>query len=375
MPPGFKALGHTDNSPVAVMGDERGMFGLQFHPEVVHTVHGKAILENFLFRVCGCTGNWTPENFVAQSINAIRGQVGDGRVICALSGGVDSAVAASLIHAAVGDQITCIFVNNGLMRLEEPERVLDTFKRNMGLNMLYIDAADRFVGRLERITDPEEKRKIVGEEFIHVFEEAAAELENTEYLAQGTLYPDVIESRTPETRTAARIKTHHNVGGLPSDMKLRLVEPLRYLFKDEVREVGVALGLPPEIVYRQPFPGPGLAIRIIGEVTPEKLDILRRCDWIVIDEIKGANLYRELWQTFAVLTDSRSVGVMGDDRTYSHVVAIRAVSSQDAMTADWVRLPYDVLARISNRIVNEVPQVNRVVYDITSKPPGTIEWE
>jgi GMP synthase (glutamine-hydrolysing) len=288
---------------------------------------------------------------------------------------VDSAVAASLIHAAVGDQITCIFVNNGLMRLEEPERVLDTFKRNMGLNMLYIDAADRFVRRLECVTDPEEKRRIVGEEFIHVFEEAAAELENTEYLAQGTLYPDVIESRTPETQAAARIKTHHNVGGLPSDMKLRLVEPLRYLFKDEVREVGVALGLPPEIVYRQPFPGPGLAIRIIGEVTPEKLDILRRCDWIVIDEIKGANLYRELWQTFAVLTDSRSVGVMGDDRTYSHVVAIRAVSSQDAMTADWVRLPYDVLARISNRIVNEVPQVNRVVYDITSKPPGTIEWE
>jgi GMP synthase (glutamine-hydrolysing) len=288
---------------------------------------------------------------------------------------VDSAVAASLIHAAVGDQITCIFVNNGLMRLEEPERVLDTFKRNMGLNMLYIDAADRFVRRLECVTDPEEKRRIVGEEFIHVFEEAAAELENTEYLAQGTLYPDVIESRTPETQAAARIKTHHNVGGLPSDMKLQLVEPLRYLFKDEVRDVGVTLGLPPEIVYRQPFPGPGLAIRIIGEVTPEKLEILRRCDWIVIDEIKGANLYRELWQTFAVLTDSRSVGVMGDYRTYNHVVAIRAVSSQDAMTADWVRLPYDVLARISNRIVNEVPQVNRVVYDITSKPPGTIEWE
>ena len=375
MPPGFRALGHTDNSPVAVMGDDRGMFGLQFHPEVVHTLHGKTILENFLFRVCGCTGTWTPENFVAQSIDTIRGQVGDRRVICALSGGVDSAVAAALIHSAIGDQITCIFVNNGLMRLEEPERVLSTFKQNLGLKMLYIDAADRFVRRLKGITDPEEKRRVVGEEFIHVFEEAAAELENTEYLAQGTLYPDVIESRTPETQAAARIKTHHNVGGLPTDMKLQLVEPLRYLFKDEVRDVGIALGLPPEIVYRQPFPGPGLAIRIIGEVTPEKLDILRRCDWIVIDEIKGANLYRELWQTFAVLTDSRSVGVMGDYRTYNHVVAIRAVSSQDAMTADWVRLPYDVLARISNRIVNEVPEVNRVVYDITSKPPGTIEWE
>ena len=288
---------------------------------------------------------------------------------------MDSAVTAALVHQAVGNQLTCIFVNNGFLRREEPERVLDAFRRNLQVNLVHIDASDRFISRLRGITDPEEKRKVVGEEFIHVFEEAAAELENTEFLAQGTLYPDVIESGTPENRAASRIKTHHNVGGLPKDMNLKLVEPLRHLFKDEVRELGKALGLPQEIVYRQPFPGPGLSIRIIGEVTKEKLDILRQCDWIVIDEIKAANLYHQLWQTFAVLTDSRSVGVMGDHRTYSHVVAIRAVSSEDAMTADWVRLPYDVLARISSRIVNEVPQVNRVVYDITTKPPGTIEWE
>ena len=375
LPPGFASLAYTDNAPVAVMGNERNIFGLQFHPEVVHTIHGKTVLENFLYHICGCRGAWTPSNFVKQSIESIRQQVGESRVICALSGGVDSAVTATLVHQAVGDQLTCIFVNNGLLRLEEPERVLDTFRRNLQLNLVYVDASERFVNRLSGIIDPEEKRKAVGEEFIHVFDEAALELENTEYLAQGTLYPDVIESRTPENKTAARIKTHHNVGGLPQDMKLKLIEPLRYLFKDEVRDVGLALGLPQEMVYRQPFPGPGLAIRIMGEVTQEKLEILRRCDWIVIDEIKAANLYHQLWQSFAVLTDSRSVGVMGDYRTYSHVVAIRAVSSEDAMTADWVRLPYDVLARISSRIVNEVPDVNRVVYDITSKPPGTIEWE
>ena len=375
LPPGFVSLGYSDNSPVAVMGNGSNLFGLQFHPEVVHTEHGKGILKNFLYQICGCRGNWTADNFMSQSIDSVRRQVGDGRIICALSGGIDSAVTAALVHRAIGSQLTCIFVNNGLLRLEEPERVLDTFRRNLQLNLVYVDASERFVASLSGVTDPEEKRRVVGEQFIHVFEEAAAELENTEFLAQGTLYPDVIESRTPENTAAARIKTHHNVGGLPADMKLKLIEPLRYLFKDEVREVGLALGLPQEMVYRQPFPGPGLAIRIIGEVTKEKLDMLRRCDWIVIDEIKAANLYHQLWQTFAVLTDSKSVGVMGDYRTYNHVVAIRAVNSEDAMTADWVRLPYDVLARMSSRIANEVPGVNRVVYDITSKPPGTIEWE
>ena len=375
LPPGFSSLGYTDNSPIAVMGNDHKIFGLQFHPEVVHTEHGKAFLENFLYQVCHCKATWTPTNFVNRAIDLISAQVGNGKVICALSGGVDSAVTATLVHRAVGNQLTCIFVDNGLLRREEPERVLGTLHRNLELNLVHVDATERFIGRLAGVVDPEEKRKRVGEEFIRVFEEAAVELEDTEFLAQGTLYPDVIESRTPENKAASRIKTHHNVGGLPSNMKLTLIEPLRYLFKDEVRGVGLALGLPPEMVNRQPFPGPGLAIRIIGDVTQEKLEILRACDWIVMDEIKGANLYDQLWQSFAVLTDSRSVGVMGDFRTYKHVVAIRAVNSEDAMTADWVRLPYEVLAKISNRIVNEVPEVNRVVYDITAKPPGTIEWE
>ena len=375
LPPGFTGMAYTENSPVAAIVNGDNMYGIQFHPEVNHTPLGQDILNNFLFKACGCKADWTPGNVVHDSIKNIREQVGDGKVICALSGGVDSAVTAGLLHQAIGDQLTCIFVNNGLLRLEEAERVQATFKRGLGLNLTYVDATDRFLDKLEGVIDPEIKRKEIGEEFIRVFEDAATGLGHTDFLAQGTLYPDVIESESPENRTSARIKTHHNVGGLPENMKLELVEPLRYLFKDEVREVGLALGLPNEMVFRQPFPGPGLAIRVIGEVTREKLEMVRKCDWIVIDEIKGANLYDKLWQSFAVLSDSRTVGVQGDYRTYGYVCAIRAVSSEDAMTADWVRLPYEVLARMSNRIVNEVPGVNRVVYDITSKPPGTIEWE
>jgi GMP synthase (glutamine-hydrolysing) len=374
-PPGFEVIARSDNSDFAAMADSQGRIGIQFHPEVVHTPLGRDVIKNFLYQVCGCEPTWTSGNYIDRAVNDIRAQVGDGKVICALSGGVDSAVAASLIHEAVGDQLTCVFVNNCLMRREEPERTVATFGKHLKFNLRAVDAVDRFLGRLNGVTDPEEKRKIVGGEFIAVFAEEARKLGTIDFLAQGTLYPDVIESTAPETRAAAKIKTHHNVGGLPKDLPFRLVEPLRYLFKDEVREVGLALGLPEEMVWRQPFPGPGLSIRILGEVTEERLEMVRGADWVVMNEIKRAGLYREMWQSFAVLTPLRTVGVMGDFRTYGHMVALRMVTSDDGMTADWARVPYDVLARISNRIVNEVPGVNRVTLDITSKPPGTIEWE
>ena len=375
LPPGFNAKAYTDNAPVAVTANDQGMLGIQFHPEVAHTPHGVDIINNFLYKICGMGELWTSGNFVNESVERIKAQVGDGKVICALSGGVDSAVAATLVHKAIGDQLTCIFVNNGLMRKEEPDRVKTTFEKYLNVNLIFSESTERFLSSLKGIVDPEQKRKIIGGEFINVFDEEAARLGQVDFLTQGTLYPDVIESASPENSVSATIKTHHNVGGLPEHMKLELVEPLRYLFKDEVREVGLELGLPEEMVFRQPFPGPGLAIRIMGEVTHSKLEILRAADWIVMDEIKANDLYRELWQTFAVLTGSRSVGVTGDFRTYGHVIAIRAVKSDDAMTADWARLPYDVLSSISSRIANEVPDVNRVVFDITSKPPGTIEWE
>ena len=375
MPPGFRALAYTENSPFAVIGNDKGIYGLQFHPEVVHTPQGKAIFQNFVLNICGCQGNWTPANFIAESIGKIREQVGGGRVVCALSGGVDSAVTATIVDRAIGNKLTCIFINNGLLRRDESERVLNTFKRNLKMDVVYIDATDRFLERLKGVTDPEKKRQLIGNEFIQIFEEEAAKLGKIDFLAQGTLYPDVIESTSTETKAAVKIKSHHNVGGLPAKMSFTLVEPLRYLFKDEVREAGLALDLPEDMIWRQPFPGPGLAIRIIGAVTREKLEILRAADWIVMNEIKKAKLYRQLWQSFAVLTDVRSVGVMGDYRTYGYLVVVRAITSEDAMTADWARLPHDLLARISDRLVNEIPNVNRVVYDVTSKPPATIEWE
>ncbi|HSH22393.1 MAG TPA: glutamine-hydrolyzing GMP synthase [Candidatus Caenarcaniphilales bacterium] len=383
-PPGFRPLAQTHATPYAGLADaERHLYGIQFHPEVVHTPAGRQILRNFLVEISGVRPTWTPATFIDSTVSGIRDRVerhaaetgSDGRVICALSGGVDSAVAAALVHRAVGDHLTCIYVDHGLMRKRESELLRQTFESNLGMNLVMVDARERFVRRLAGIEDPEEKRRIIGDEFIRVFEEEASRIGRIDFLTQGTLYPDVIESTAPETKAAQKIKTHHNVGGLPVDLRFQLIEPLRYLFKDEVRTVGLELGLPEQMIQRQPFPGPGLAIRIIGEVTAERLDTLREADWIVIDEIKAAGLYRSLWQSFAILTPVRSVGVMGDGRTYANVVAVRAVTSEDGMTADWAKLPYEVLARISSRIVNEVPGVNRVVYDISSKPPATIEWE
>ncbi len=375
-PEGFRATAQTDSTPYAGLADpSRNLYGIQFHPEVVHTPIGRDVLRNFVVEIAGIRPTWTAGNLIETTVTEIRDRVGAGHVICALSGGVDSAVAATLVHRAIGDQLTCIYVDHGLMRKRESELLRVTFERDLGMRLVMVDARDRFIRRLAGVEDPEEKRRIIGDEFIRVFEEEAAKLGQIDFLTQGTLYPDVIESKTAETKTSQKIKTHHNVGGLPSDLRFKLIEPLRYLFKDEVRRVGLELGLPEAMVQRQPFPGPGLAIRIIGEVTAQRLDTLREADWIVIDEIKAAGLYRSLWQSFAILTPVRSVGVMGDGRTYANVVAVRAVTSDDGMTADWARLPYEVLAKISSRIVNEVPGVNRVVYDISSKPPATIEWE
>ena len=350
LPPGFKSIGYSDNSPVAVFVGDEARYGIQFHPEVVHTPEGQQLIKNFLFKVCGVKGLWTSSNFAARAIKDIKAKVGGGKVVCALSGGVDSSVAATLVHQAIGDQLTCIFVNNGLLRKEESDRILSTFKRHLKVNLIYKDATDEFLGALENVSDPEKKRKIIGEQFIKLFEKEAKKLGDADYLCQGTLYPDVIESETDESKVSVKIKTHHNVGGLPKHMQLKLIEPLRYLFKDEVRKVGLELGLSKELVNRQTFPGPALAIRVIGTVTKEKLDILREADWVVMDEIKRNNLYESLWQSFAVLTDTKSVGVVGDHRLYGYTIAIRAVTSDDAMTADWARLPYEVLSTISNRM-------------------------
>ncbi len=372
-PPGFQITASTADSPVAAMEDRnRNMFGVQFHPEVVHTERGQEMLKHFLYEACKARPLWTHASIIEQSVDAIRHSVGAGSAICGLSGGVDSSVAAALVHKAIGNQLVCVFVDHGLLRKDEAVQVEETFRSNFHMNLIHVKAQDRFLDALAGVTDPEEKRKIIGETFIRVFEEVAAEVADVRFLVQGTLYPDVIESGTGD---AAKIKSHHNVGGLPDDMELDLIEPLRDLFKDEVRAVGEELGIPEEIVWRQPFPGPGLAVRIIGEVTKERLEILRAADAIVLEEVRRAGLYNQLWQSFAVLPAIRSVGVQGDGRTYAYPLIVRAVTSEDAMTADWARLPYEVLERISSRVINEVEGINRVTYDISSKPPATIEWE
>ncbi len=376
LPPGFTACARTQNTAFAAAADnDRRFYGLQFHPEVEHTPKGKQILKNFVFNICGCKRKWTMKAFAKNAIEEIRESVGDKNVILGLSGGVDSSVTALLIHQAIGKQLTCIFVDNGLLRQDEGARVKKLFGQHMKMNIDYVNAADQFLSELEGVTDPEEKRKIIGRVFMDVFDAEAQKIENAEFLAQGTLYPDIIESQSAFGGPTSIIKSHHNVGGLPQKMKLKLIEPLKFLFKDEVRKLGKTIGLPEELVWRQPFPGPGLAIRVIGEITEKRLSVLRNVDAVMMEEIRAAGYYKKLWQSFAVLLPIKSVGVMGDKRTYENIVALRAVTSKDAMTADWAKLPHKLLGKISNRIINEVNGVNRVVYDISSKPPSTIEWE